>query len=124
VRALFVLFLVLAGVIYGGWTGMLALQHYMNLASLVDDTVERELPKVSGAGWEPVDRAYKIRESIVQSATQSGLPVDASGVVVSESAGILAVRVRSNYTLARYEDKAVTVPISASRSFPVPAGAR
>ncbi|MBI2218731.1 MAG: hypothetical protein HYU51_15690 [Candidatus Rokubacteria bacterium] len=123
-RGLFKVFLVLAVVVYGGWTGMLALQHYMNLANLVNDTVERELPKLSGAGWQPVDRAYRIRESIVQSATQSGLPVDASAVVVSESAGVLAVRVRSYYTLARYEDKAVTVPISASRSFPVPTGGR
>ena len=114
----------LAVLVYGTWTAMLALQHYMKLAELVHDTVERELPRVSGAGWQPVDRAYRIRDSIVQSARQSGIPIEASGVAVTETDGVLAVHVRSPYTVVQYEDRMVTVPISASRSFPVRPGAQ
>jgi hypothetical protein len=110
--------------VYGGWNGLLAVQQYMNVASLVNETVERELPAVSGRDWQPIDRAARIREAIVESARQSGLPIDPRGVLVSEESNVLAVRVTSTYTLARYEDTSLTIPISAARSFPVPPGNR
>jgi hypothetical protein len=124
VRGFLPVIVFLSLLVYGGWNGLLAVQQYMNVASLVDETVERELPAVSGTGWHPTDRAARLRESIVESARQAGLPVDANGVLVSEDSNVLAVRVTSTYTLARYEDKALAFPISTTRSFPVPPGNR
>jgi hypothetical protein len=123
VRALLAAFVVLAVVIYGGWHGMLATQHYLRLADFVNETVQRELPSMSD-GWQPADRAFRIRESILRSAPQSGLGIDPASVAVSETARVLAVRVTSSYTIARYEETVLAVPIRASRSFRVPSGSR
>lgn len=120
-KAIVFIFVFLGVVIYGGWTGFMTLQHYMKVVNLVTETVERELPKVSGAGWQPIDRDSRIQESIVESGSQAGIPIEASAVSVTEESNVVAVRVQSPYTVVRYQDKVLSVPVSATRSFPLPA---
>jgi hypothetical protein len=113
-------FVFLGLVIYGGWAVFMALQQYIQVTDLVNETVERELPRVTGTTWQPVDRASRLRESIVKSAGESGLPIEANGITVTETGDSVAVHVTSPYTIAHYEDKALSIPISATRSFTMP----
>ena len=114
-------FLFLAAVIYGGYSGLMALQYYLEVSNLVEEVVQRELPKVTGWGWQATDRVRRIREAIVQTARQQAIPINADAVVVTEEASILNVKVNYEYPIVKYQaDKAFTIPIGTAHTFNVP----
>jgi hypothetical protein len=123
VRGLVSAVLFLLVLVYGGYTAIVALQQYFELSNLLEEVVQRELPKVSGWGWRPADRGRRIHDSIVRTAKQSGIPVEPDAVMLNEQGGVLAVRITYRFPALKYgRNQAITVPISAGRTFTVPGG--
>lgn len=124
-KGLFTSFVILSLVIYGGYSGFMALQFYLEMSNLVDEVVQRELPKVSDRGWRAQDRMRRIREAIVKAATQSSIPLDPAAIVVTEEAGVLWVKTAFQYEVVKLPgDKSLGIPIETSHSFNVPGEGR
>jgi hypothetical protein len=111
----------LAVLIYGGYTGLMALQYYLEISNLVDEVVQRELPKISGWGWRSPDRLRKIQEVLLNAANQSGIAIGPGDIVVGEQAGVLSVKVTYQYPVVNNEiARAITIPISTAHTYSVP----
>lgn len=115
-KALFTL-LVIAGIVYGIYSGFMAVWSYFEVSNLVEEIVPRELPKMRG--WDPPDRAKKVHDAIVQGAIDSGVALDPAAVTVSEEDGALWVRINAAYPVVRYHDL-LSIPIATAHSFSVP----
>ena len=119
-KGLFTL-LVIGGLIYGIYSGFMAVWSYFEVSNLVEEVVPRELPKISErAGWRAPDRVKKIHDVIVDGATQAGIPLDPEAVVVTEEGGALWVRINAAYPMIRYKNEyLLNIPISTAHSFSV-----
>jgi hypothetical protein len=120
-KGLFIV-LVVAGILYGIYSGAMVAWSYFELSSAMEEAVPRELRQAEDS-WARGARADRIRAAVVKAAGQSGIAVDPRSVQVTEQDGSVSVQVRHPYPVVTYagETKAA-IPVTATRSFPLPAG--
>jgi len=116
VKGLFTI-LIIAGIIYGIYSGFMAVWSYFEISNLVEEVVPRELPQTKG--WEQQDRVKKVRDAIVKGAMDSGVALDPNAVSVAEEGNALWVRIDAAYPIVRYHDL-LSIPISTAHSFTLP----
>ncbi len=117
-KVLFTVAMIFA-ILWGIYSGAMAISSYFELSSVVEEVVSRELPRLlADKGWRPADREQKIRAAILKGATEAGVELDPDGVLVSEEDGALWVRINSGYPLVRYQGQRLfSIPISTAHSF-------
>jgi hypothetical protein len=117
VKALFTV-LVVVVILYGVYSGAMAIWSYFELSNLVEEVVPRELTKTGDRGWGSVDRMQAIRSAIIKGARNDGIVLDPAAVSVTEEEGALWVRINAPYPLVRLRgERIVDIPVSTAHSF-------
>jgi hypothetical protein len=108
--------LVAIGCLYAFYSGAVAVYSYYQVKGIVREAVKER------AGLDRVERADRIKQDILDKASQSGLPLDERGVRVIDEDRTLRVTIRWSYPAIFYKGEAiVAIPISYDNSFDVPA---
>ena len=108
-------FLIFAGILYGIYSGVMAIWSYFEISNVVEEVVPRELPKLSDRGS---DRSEDMRNAIVKGAEKAGIALDPATVNVSEEGSAIWVRINATYPVLRFRDKKYfDIPISTAHSF-------
>ena len=116
-KGLFTLVFII-GILYGIYSGFMAVWSYFELTTIVEEVVPRELPKLGDRGWRQGDRARKIHDAVVKGAGEVGVALDPDAVLVSEEDGALWVRINAGYPMIRYRGETMlAIPISTAHSF-------
>ncbi|MBI4635324.1 MAG: hypothetical protein HY727_03150 [Candidatus Rokubacteria bacterium] len=116
--------LVVGAIVYGIYAAFVAVAEYMEVASVVEESVTKALPALGRGGpgafgrMEREERFSKVRSAIVKGSQEAGVRLGEEAVELAEEEGSLRVRVRWPYPVIRFrgEDRFV-VPISLSRSY-------
>lgn len=116
-KALFTVLVVVA-ILYGIYSGAMAIWWYFELSNLVEEVVPRELKKTGDRGWGSVDRMQAIRTAIIKGAQGDGIALDPKAVSVTEEEGALWVHVSAPYPVVRVRDqRIIDIPVSTAHSF-------
>lgn len=116
--------LVLVGLCYAAYTGILAAGTYFEVSQIIDDAVLDLKPgmidtarqALSGSRGDP---AQKLREAVLAKTTKASLPITEDNVVVTETPDQkLQVSVKWSQPVNIYQDRIVfALPLSVTRSF-------
>src|SRR5436190_4115966 len=107
--------LVAIGCLYAFYSGAVAVYSYYQVKGIVRETVKER------AGLDRVERADRIKQDILDKASQSSLPLAERGVRVIDENRTLRVTIRWSYPAIFYKgDAIVSIPISYDNSFDVP----
>jgi hypothetical protein len=116
--------LVVIGLGYAAYTGILAAGTYFEVAQIIDDAVLDLKPGMIDAARQALsesrsDPAQKLREAVFAKTTKAGLPIAEDNVVVTETPEQkLEVSVKWAQPVNIYQDKIVfALPLSVTRSF-------
>ena len=114
--------LIVLGIIWGIYSGFMAVWSYFELSNLVEEVVPRELPKIrERASWAKTERVTKIHAAIVRGANEAGVALDPDAVTVTEEDGAIWVRINAAYPVIRYRGEIMlSIPISTAHSFAIP----
>ena len=116
--------LVVVGLGYAAYTGILAVGTYFEVAQIIDDAVLDLKPGMIDASRQALsgssgDPAVKLRDAVLAKTTKAGLPITDDNVVVTETPEQkLQVSVKWSQPVNVYQDKiAFALPLSVTRSF-------
>lgn len=117
-----VIVLVVAGVLFGLYSAMMAGYSYITISNLLDEVVPRQIgPRGVADSYQAQERDQRIRAAVVQTVTEAGLPIEQSAVEVGEDGGRLAVRVHYPYPVVKLQGETkAAIPVSVTSTFPLP----
>ncbi|OLC32006.1 MAG: hypothetical protein AUH81_16880 [Candidatus Rokubacteria bacterium 13_1_40CM_4_69_5] len=103
--------LLVLGLSYASYAGLLAAWSYLELSGVVDQALADQAR--SGAGL--------VRAAIIKGAQEAGVRIDGRNVVVGETERALAVRLEWSWPVIAYQGREILeVPLSLERSLARP----
>jgi len=121
-KVLFTL-LVVVGLGYAAYSGILAVGTYLEVSQIVDDTVLDLKPGLldnvrQALGTDRSSVSSKLRETILARTTKAQLPIGAEDVTVDEMEQRLQIQVRWTQPVITYQNEVIfSMPLSITRSF-------
>jgi hypothetical protein len=107
--------LVAIGAVYAFYSGAAAVYAYYQVKGIVRETVKER------AAMDRAARADRVKQDILDKASQSGLPLDERSVRVTDEGRTLRVTIRWSYPAVFYKGEAVlSIPIAYDNVFDVP----
>lgn len=109
--------LVAVGVVYGFYSGAVAIWQYYEIKGIVEESV------VERAKGDRYERPGRVRDDIIRKAPDTGVTLDERDVFVTEEDRTLRVLIRWSYPVIIYKGDAVlAIPIAYDKAFAVPGG--
>jgi hypothetical protein len=110
-------FLVAVGVVYGFYSGAVAIWQYYEIKGIVEVSVAER------ARMDRYERPGRVRDDILKRAPDSGVTLDERDVFVTEEDRTLRVLIRWSYPVIIYKGEALlAIPIAFDKAFAVPGG--
>lgn len=96
---------------------------YITMGNLIDEVVPRHIGARGAADQQAAqERNERIRNVVVQTITDNGLPIDKSDVTLTEEQGKLFVRVQRRHPVITWQGETkFAIPVAATSSFLLPA---
>ena len=108
-------FLVAVGVVYGFYSGAVAIWQYYEIKGIVEVSVAER------ARMDRYERPGRVRDDILKRAPDSGVTLDERDVFVTEEDRTLRVLIRWSYPVIIYKGEAMlAIPIAFDKAFAVP----
>lgn len=109
--------LVAVGVVYGFYSGAVAIWQYYEIKGIVEESVAER------ARMDRYERPGRVRDDILRRAPDTGVTLDERDVFVTEEDRTLRVLIRWSYPVIIYNGDAVlAIPIAFDKAFAVPGG--
>ncbi|MEK7385521.1 MAG: hypothetical protein AABZ83_03695 [candidate division NC10 bacterium] len=109
--------LVAVGVVYGFYSGAVAIWQYYEIKGIVEESVAER------ARVDRYERSGRVRDDVLRRAPDSGVTLDARDVFVTEEGRTLRVLIRWSYPVIIYKgDAMLAIPLAFDRSFTVSSG--
>lgn len=109
--------LVAVGVVYGFYSGAVAIWQYYEIKGIVEESVAER------ARVDRYERPGRVKDDVLRRAPDSGVTLDARDVFVTEEDRTLRVLIRWSYPVIIYKgDAMLAIPLAFDRSFTVSSG--
>lgn len=109
--------LVAVGVVYGFYSGAVAIWQYYEIKGIVEESVAER------ARVDRYERPGRVRDDVLRRAPDSGVTLDARDVFVTEEDRTLRVLIRWSHPVIIYKgDVVLAIPLAFDRSFTVSSG--
>lgn len=109
--------LVAVGVVYGFYSGAVAIWQYYEIKGIVEESVAER------ARMDRYERPGRVRDDILRRVPDTGVTLDTRDVFVTEEDRTLRVLIRWSHPVIIYKgDALLAIPLAFEKSFTVPGG--
>ena len=108
--------LVAIAVLYGFYSGAMAIWSYMEVQSIVEEVVAER-----GVRSDRFERAARVKEDILKRAATSGVRLDDRELKITEEGRAFTVLVRWTWPVVVYQgEEVLAIPLKHERTFDLP----